>query len=422
MSLLKTTAIRLYGVNDLRMETFEIPEIKEDEVLLEIVTNSVCMSDHKAAAQGAAHKRVPDDIAQNPIIIGHEFCGKIIQVGKKWASQYEVGQLCSIQPAINYKGMMRNPGYSFPYCGGDSIYAIIPAHIIEGGGLLKYNGDAFFNGSLAEPVSCIVGTFHAMYHTKEGCYEHDMGIVEGGNLVIIAGVGPMGLGAIDYAIHNPRKPGLLVVTDIDEARLARAQELLSVEEAARNGVKLVYVNTKDVQDPVSMLIGLTRDGHGYDDVLVMAPVKPLVEQADSILAHDGCLNFFAGPNKTDFSAMLNFYNVHYASHHLVGTSGGTTNDMIESLDMMSKGLLTPSSMITHIGGLDAVPSTIINLPSIPGGKKLIYTHIQMPLTAIADFEAKAKENPLFAELDKIVKAHKGLWCAEAEKYLLENYS
>ena len=422
MSLLKTTAIRLYGVNDLRMETFEIPEIKEDEVLLEIVTNSVCMSDHKAAAQGAAHKRVPDDIAQNPIIIGHEFCGKIIQVGKKWASQYEVGQLCSIQPAINYKGMMRNPGYSFPYCGGDSIYAIIPAHIIEGGGLLKYNGDAFFNGSLAEPVSCIVGTFHAMYHTKEGCYEHDMGIVEGGNLAIIAGVGPMGLGAIDYAIHNPRKPGLLVVTDIDEARLARAQELLSVEEAARNGVKLVYVNTKDVQDPVSMLIGLTRDGHGYDDVLVMAPVKPLVEQADSILAHDGCLNFFAGPNKTDFSAMLNFYNVHYASHHLVGTSGGTTNDMIESLDMMSKGLLTPSSMITHIGGLDAVPSTIINLPSIPGGKKLIYTHIQMPLTAIADFEAKAKENPLFAELDKIVKAHKGLWCAEAEKYLLENYS
>lgn len=422
MSLLKTTAIRLYGVNDLRMETFEIPEIKEDEVLLEIVTNSVCMSDHKAAAQGAAHKRVPDDIAQNPIIIGHEFCGKIIQVGKKWASQYEVGQLCSIQPAINYKGMMRNPGYSFPYCGGDSIYAIIPAHIIEGGGLLKYNGDAFFNGSLAEPVSCIVGTFHAMYHTKEGCYEHDMGIVEGGNLAIIAGVGPMGLGAIDYAIHNPRKPGLLVVTDIDEARLARAQELLSVEEAAKNGVKLVYVNTKDVQDPVSMLIGLTKDGHGYDDVLVMAPVKPLVEQADSILAHDGCLNFFAGPNKTDFSAMLNFYNVHYASHHLVGTSGGTTNDMIESLDMMSKGLLTPSSMITHIGGLDAVPSTIINLPSIPGGKKLIYTHIQMPLTAIADFEAKAKENPLFAELDKIVKAHKGLWCAEAEKYLLENYS
>lgn len=422
MSLLKTTAIRLYGVNDLRMETFEIPQIKEDEVLLEIVTNSVCMSDHKAAAQGAAHKRVPDDIAQNPIIIGHEFCGKIIQVGKKWASQYEVGQLCSIQPAINYKGMMRNPGYSFPYCGGDSIYAIIPAHIIEGGGLLKYNGDAFFNGSLAEPVSCIVGTFHAMYHTKEGCYEHDMGIVEGGNLAIIAGVGPMGLGAIDYAIHNPRKPGLLVVTDIDEARLARAQELLSVEEAAKNGVKLVYVNTKDVQDPVSMLIGLTKDGHGYDDVLVMAPVKPLVEQADSILAHDGCLNFFAGPNKTDFSAMLNFYNVHYASHHLVGTSGGTTNDMIESLDMMSKGLLTPSSMITHIGGLDAVPSTIINLPSIPGGKKLIYTHIQMPLTAIADFEAKAKENPLFAELDKIVKAHKGLWCAEAEKYLLENYS
>ncbi len=417
---LKTTAIRLYGVNDLRMETFEFPEIAEDEILLEIVTNSVCMSDHKAAEQGAAHKRVPDDIAQNPIIVGHEFCGKIVQVGKKWANDYKVGQLCSIQPAINYKGMMRNPGYSFPYCGGFSTYAIIPPHIMEGGGLLKYNGEAFYKGSLAEPVSCIIGTFHAMYHTKEGCYDHEMGIVEGGNLAIIAGVGPMGLGAIDYAIHNPRKPGLLVVTDIDDARLARAKELFSEQEAARNGVKLVYLNTKDVADPVSTLRNLTKDGQGYDDVLVMAPVKSLVEQADAILSHDGCLNFFAGPNKTDFSAMLNFYNVHYASHHLVGTSGGTTSDMIEALDMMSKGQLTPSSMITHIGGLDAVSSTIVNLPSIPGGKKLIYTHIRMPLTAIADFESKAKENPLFAELDRIVKAHKGLWCAEAEKYLLEN--
>jgi hypothetical protein len=33
----------------------------------------------------------------------------------------------------------------------------------------------------------------------------------------------MGLGAIDYALHCDRKPGLIVVTDIDDARLARAE-------------------------------------------------------------------------------------------------------------------------------------------------------------------------------------------------------
>ena len=68
----------------------------------------------------------------------------------------------------------------------------------------------------------------------------------------------------------------------------------------------------------------------------------------------------------------------------------------------------------------AVIDTTINLPSIPGGKKLIYTHIDMPLTAIADFGSK--EGAVYKELDRICKAHKGLWCVEAENYLLAHAS
>ncbi len=416
---MKTKAVRLYGVNDLRVETFELPEIKDDEILARVVTNSVCMSDHKAAEQGASHKRVPNDVATNPIILGHEFCGEIVKVGKKWEESFHVGDHFSIQPALNYHGSLAAPGYSYQYIGGDSTYIVIPHEVMELGCLLPYDGDACFMGSLAEPVSCIVGTYHAMYHTHAGSYVHDMGIVEGGNLAIIAGVGPMGLGAIDYGIHCDRRPALMVVTDIDEARLARAASLYTVEDAAQHGVKLVYLNTKDLADPVAEMMRLT-DGHGYDDVLVMAPVRALVEQGDAILAQDGCLNFFAGPNKTDFTASMNFYNVHYAAHHIVGTSGGNTADMIESLQMMEQGKLNPAAMVTHIGGLGAVPATVIDLPSIPGGKKLIYTHVDLPLTAIADFEKLGKDDPFFAKLDEIVKKHNGLWSAEAEQYLLSH--
>jgi hypothetical protein len=135
---------------------------------------------------------------------------------------------------------------------------------------------------------------------------------------------------------------------------------------------------------------------------------------------DGCLNFFAGPSKTDFSATLNFYNVHYASTHIVGTSGGNYEDMLESLKMMKKGQLNPSMLVTHIGGLDAVIDTTLNLPKIPGGKKLIYTGISLPLTAISDFEETGKTNPLFKELGKLTKITKGLWNADAEKHLLAN--
>jgi hypothetical protein len=81
-------------------------------------------------------------------------------------------------------------------------------------------------------------------------------------------------------------------------------------------------------------------------------------------------------------------------------------------------LINPAVLVTHIGGLDAVPHTTLHLPEIPGSKKLIYTHLSMPLTAIEDFASKSKENPIFGELDAICKRHNGLWSVEAENHLL----
>lgn len=415
---MKTKAVRLYGKNDLRLEEFDLPDIKDGEILAHVISDSLCMSSYKGAIQGADHKRVPKDIAVNPTIIGHEFCGEILEVGKEWRDQFKPGDKFSIQPALNYKGSLYAPGYSYPYIGGDATYVVIPREVMEMGCLLPFAGEAFYLGSLAEPMSCIVGGYHACYHTTPGSYEHSMGIVKGGDMALLAGVGPMGLGAIDYALHNPRKPKRLVVTDIDEARLARAESIFTIEEAARQGVELVYLNTGKCADARAALLDLTG-GKGYDDVFVYAPVAPVVELGDSILGKDGCLNFFAGPTNPEFKALFNFYNVHYASTHIVGTSGGNTQDMIESLDMMGKGLLNPSAMITHIGGLNAVVDATLNLPSIPGGKKLVYNNIDMPLTAISDFAAQ-KDDPLFAALAEIVARHNGLWNAEAEKYLLKN--
>jgi threonine dehydrogenase-like Zn-dependent dehydrogenase len=290
--------------------------------------------------------------------------------------------------------------------------------------LLEYPGNNFFMGSLAEPVSCIVGAFNAQYHTKNGSYIHSMGIVEGGSIALLAGVGPMGLGAIDYAVHNRRKPSRIVVTDIDDKRLQRAAQLLGVEEAKKNNVELHYVNTKDISDPVNYLKSLNQ-GRLYDDVFVFAPVKPLLEMGDHLLGRDGCLNFFAGPTDTAFSADFNFYNVHYESHHIVGTSGGNTEDMKESLTMMAQGKLNPVFMITHIGGLDAAVQATIDLDKIPGGKKLIYTHKKLPLTAIDDFQEIGKTNSFFAKLAEICGRssngrYRNLWNVEAENYLLEN--
>ncbi len=414
----KTKAVRLYGKNDLRLEEFTLPEPGDGEILAKVVTDSLCMSSYKAASQGAEHKRVPEDVATNPIIIGHEFCGELVKVGKKWRHLFSEGEKFSIQPAMSHPDNPHAaPGYSFPYIGGDATYILIPQVVMERDCLLKYEGSTYFHGSLAEPMSCIAGTFHAHYHMKPGSYVHHMGIAEGGNMAFLAGVGPMGLGAIDYALHCDRRPGLLVVTDIDQSRLDRAASIYTPEKAAAQGVRLVYVNTAGMENQVEQLRTLSG-GKGYNDVVVFAPVKPLVEVADRLLAYDGCLNFFAGPSDSEFTAGYNFYNVHYNNTHVVGTSGGNNDDLREALDLMAQGIVNPTPMITHIGGLNCVPETTLALPKIPGGKKLIYTHIDMELTAIADFAEKGKSDPLLARLTEIVAGNNGLWCGEAEAYLL----
>ena len=416
---MKTTALRIYGKSDLRLESFELPPLQDDEILAEVFSDSVCMSSHKAALQGPDHKRVPKDVASNPTIIGHEFAGYIRQVGKKWAGKFTAGQKFAIQPAMEYKGSLDAPGYSFRYIGGMAHFIVIPSSVMESDCLLHYDGDSFFKASLSEPMSCIVGAVHAQLHTIHESYEPRMGIVQGGNCAILAGAGPMGMGCIDYLIHGPRKPKLLVVTDIDRSRLDRAAELLTPADARNNSVELVYVDASDAKNAVTMLRSITKDS-GYDDVFVFAPVAGVVEQADAILGRNGCMNFFAGPTKTDFSARLNFYNVHYAGTHIVGTSGGNISDMREALELMAAGQIDPAAMITHIGGITCGAHTILHLPEIPGGKKLIYVQHDLPLKAISEFAELGRSSAFYAKLAELCGRHSGLWNAEAEAFLLAN--
>lgn len=113
--------------------------------------------------------------------------------------------------------------------------------------------------------------------------------------------------------------------------------------------------------------------------------------------------------------------MHYEATHIVGTSGGSTSDMEECLAMSAAGTLNPSFMVTHIGGIDAVPPTLLDFPQIPGGKKLFYPSVHLPLTAIADLRARAADDPRFAGLADICEANNDLWNSEAEAYLLAHF-
>lgn len=417
---MKTKAVRMYGLDDLRLEEFELPQIKEDEILVSVISDSICMSTYKLIKQGKKHKRAPQNIDRNPIIVGHEFAGKIIQVGEKWKDQFKPGEKYALQPALNYKGSPAAPGYSYEFFGGATTYCIIPPEVMELGCLLHYDGESYFEASLGEPMSCIIGGFHGNYHTSKTDYVHTMGTKEGGSILIMGGCGPMGLGAVSYGLYTPNRPKRIVVTDISDERIQRAKQMIPEETATKKGIELLYVNTAAMENPVEELRQIT-DGAGYDDVFVFAPIREVAEMGDELLAYDGCLNFFAGPTDSQFKANVNLYNAHYACTHIMGTTGGTAGDMEEAILLASKKEIEPAVMVTHIGGIDSIAETTCNLPSIPGGKKLAYTQFDLPLTAIDDFEELGKLDPLFKKLADSCKNHKGLWNVEAEKILLQHF-
>lgn len=416
---MKTKAVRLYGADDLRLEEFKLPDLQHDEILAEVITDSLCMSSYKAAHQGSNHKKVPNDIYENPIIVGHEFCGRILEVGEKWKHKFKVGNKFCIQPNIGVEGGLA-PGYSYRYIGGNSTKIIIQNMIMENDCLLIYNGDSYFEGSLVEPLSCVIGAFNANYHLeKMYSYHHIMGIREGGNTAILGATGPMGYLAIDFAIHGSKKPKKLVVTGRTQTKLDIAKKLYSIEEAKRHGIELIYVNTNKMDSITEPLRKLTENDYGFDDVFVFAPVKKMVMQGEELLAYDGCLNFFSGPSDRKFTSEINFYNVHYNATHIVGTSGGNTDDMRQALNLIENKTVDVAKIATHVLGLDAVAKTTLDLPNLAGGKKIVYVQKAFELTSV-DSINNMDDNEFRIKLAELVDKNNGLWSLEAEKYFINN--
>ncbi|MBM7688185.1 L-sorbose 1-phosphate reductase [Enterococcus ureilyticus] len=407
---METKAVRLYGKKDLRLEAFELPEIKEDEILASVVTDSICMSTWKLANQGQEHKKAPQDLEHNPIIIGHEFCGEILEVGSKWQGKYQAGERYVVQANLQLPDRPDCPGYSYAYTGGDATYIILSRDVMEQDCLIPYKGETYFEGSLIEPLSCVIGAFEANYHLIEGSYEHRMGIKSDGHLLIMGGTGPMGLLAIDYALHGPTTPKKIVITDMSDEKLKRAEKLYP----SQNGIEVTYLNVKELENQVEVL-KQTVSG-GFDDIFVMVPVSDVVADASKLLNPDGCLNFFAGPQDKSFSAPINFYDVHYSFTHYVGTSGGNTEDMRKAVELIETKQVKVANVVTHILGLDAVAETTLHQSEIGGGKKLVYTHLSSKLLPLAEME---NHN---AQLADILHKTDGIWSKEAEEFVLKSFN
>lgn len=413
---MKIKAARLYDSMDMRIETCELPAPAAGEVLLRPIASGLDLSDNQAFRVCSNHIRVPMSTPTEPVITGHELCAEVAEVGEGLEDRFSKGDKVVLFPSVN--GAQRaQVGFTFPCCGGNAQYAVVPRELVEAGCLMKFDG-AYYEGCMTLTLANIIGAFRSMVHLRPGEYIPTTGPKTGGKIGLFAGCGPAGMTALDYVLHGDINPAQVLVTDNDPERMELARRIFSVGYAAKKGVELQYVDTS-VPGSTDYVFEITGC-EGYSDSIVFAPVASVFERASTSAAAGGCVCFFATSANRKYMARMNLFRAHYEGVIEKGFSGGCPEDLKLALEHFYKhGLTSASKVITHVGGLDATidATNLCELSTENGCKKIIYPQIALPLTEITNFDkcADSKLRPIA----EIVKKHGG-WSKEAEDYLLKN--
>lgn len=238
-------------------------------------------------------------------------------------------------------------------------------------------------------------------------------LVPGGTAWFVGAAGPMGQMHVHRAVRMRNGPKKIMCTDVDTGRLQYLK--MGVREATReNGIEVAFVNPIEAgSDAVGRAINDLTGGRGFDDIVVLAPVAALIQDAIRHLAEGGLLNIFAGiPRGTiaDIDLSVTFAK----GSRFVGSSGSRLRDMVDTLGFTESGELPTRNSLAAVGGIDAVVDGVraVKEARFPG-KIVIFPHIRMPLTALPDLK------------DTLPNVHAKLkdstfWTNEAEMELLES--
>lgn len=259
----------LYAKDDIRYEDYPMPEIQNPgDVKVRVRAAGICGSDVP---------RVLGDTAWfYPIVLGHEFCGEVVEVGKD-VSSLQVGDYVSCAALVpcykcedcqkgNY-GSCRNYGFvGTRQQGGFSDYVVADEK-----NFVKYDASVSYDQALLfEP--CTVG----IHGVRAAEYK-------GGGTVAILGCGTVGIFTAQWAkILGGRK---VVVFDIEQSRL---------DLALRMGADAV-VNSKD-EDWKARGMELTG-GYGFDYVFETAGTGATMEMAFQLTGTKGTLCMIGYPGK-----------------------------------------------------------------------------------------------------------------------------
>ncbi len=376
------------GFEHLAVRDVPVPDPGPRQMLARVDAAGVCTSLIKIVEQGANHSQIYGwDIGRHPLILGDEGAVTIIEVGAELKGQFESGQRCAIQPAVdhvpvNWRERYRNNaegvakvavGYTLP--GHLAEYILITEETIEAGCAVPLPDQDMpaAHAAAAEPISCCVSAQeHHMHLTQAGPRERrgaQNGLRPGGVTVLI-GAGAMGRMHVDVGISY--KPRTIICADFIAERLELVERLFA-ERAKAQGVDLICVNPKNRD--LGELVGELTGHLGADDVIVAVGSKPAIQGAQKLCGRGAVLNLFGGLKKGEDIVDLDTGIVHYKEINVTGSSGGSPWDVERTLALMAEKRIETAAHITRVADLEHVPEIIAMIKRRElDGKAIIYPH------------------------------------------------
>jgi threonine dehydrogenase-like Zn-dependent dehydrogenase len=232
--------------------------------------------------------------------------------------------------------------------------------------------------------------------------------------VFVGAGGPMGQMHVQRAIELKDGPRQVIVTDINDQRLAEIKSRFANITTANNCELITY---NPINNPLSLpeFVKEKSHGKGADDVVVCVPNAGIMAESATFMKDDGMLVFFAGvPNGT--LAPLDFNSIYLNNAQYTGTSGLTIADQTVVMDNTIAGNIAPAICVAAIGGMNVAKDGIEAMIAARfPGKILIFPQLtDLPLLGIDELAEK------LPEVAKALGAG-NTWNIEAEQALFELY-
>ena len=314
---------------DVEVMDVDVPVPGDGEVLLKILSNTICGTDLRIA-KGIKRKGV---IA--PRVLGHEVAAEIVQVGTN-VEGYDVGDTVGLSPTFSCGSCTECQRGLFHLCrnakvlghqtdGGLADFLLVPAQAVRDGVMVSYTVTADPTAiSLAEPLSCVI---HGQRFLD----------ISFGDVVLVIGGGAIGL--MHARLAKLAGASAVILSEPVEFRRAIAVDFgadVAVDPTSENLAEVVTERT---------------NGNGADVVIVCIGVPALVNDALTLARKRGRVSLFAG-FPADELTPIDSNLIHYKELTIVGSSNSNVVDYQQAIGLIESGAIDTARLVTHRFGID----------------------------------------------------------------------